>query len=218
MHRTLLTAFSLLLIAAACKSTGVDRSEGTAQAMRQMKSALEDAPAKINAVTASLEELSEEGGDMKAEFAAFTRNVDALSSHRERVRSLRADVESNKAVFTSEWEKGIQVIKNEDLRQRAVERREAVVARFAEVAEVADEGKQEFEPWMEKVLDLRSYLENDLNPSGVDSVSDVVREISDGATSVHESITTLLEELDEIAEAIAAAKPPVETPDKGQGQ
>ena len=45
-------------------------------------------------------------------------------------------------------------------------RRAAVVTKFGEVAKVSASGKAEFEPWMQRV-DVRTYLESDLNPSGV---------------------------------------------------
>jgi hypothetical protein len=216
MNQTRSLPLVLLFAIAACKSpSGVDQAEAAAQSMRDMKKALADAPEKITAVSASLEALAKDGGDMKAKFATFSGQVDALVRHRDNIRSLRKEVDASKALFTSEWEKRMANIKSEDLRKRADERRAGVVTRFAELNKVADSGREEFEPWMQTVLDVRTYLESDLNPAGVASVKDQVRKVRDGAASVNKKINTVVNGLDEMGQAIAAAKPPAPEPAAG---
>jgi hypothetical protein len=207
--KNLLPATMMILLAlTGCQTTGVDQAETAAQSMRNLKKALDDAPAKITAVTASLTELVKEGGDMKAEYRDFGANVDALMSHREHVRSLRSSVEASKATFTNAWAQRLQGIKDAELRERAGKRRDAVMTKFGELSELADASKAEFEPWIQTVVDVRIYLESDLNPSGVASVSDRVKTIDKGAASVNQSLSAVVKELDEMGKAIAAAKPP----------
>src|SRR5262245_23544025 len=171
-------AVLISVIAAGCAATGVDQAESAAQSMRSLKTALEDAPAKIEAVSTSLQTVAKEGTDMKAAFATFSSDVDALGSHREHVRSLRKDVESNKDTFTNAWQQRLASIKDADLRKRAEERRDAVLAKFGELAKNADSSKAEFDPWFDSVVDLRGYLENDLNQSGVASVKAKIKDVT----------------------------------------
>ena len=63
---------------------------------------------------------------------------------------------------------------------------------------------------------LSTYLESDLNPGGVASVSKEVESISSGAASVNEKITSIVSELERIASQIAATKPPPEQPAETQ--
>jgi hypothetical protein len=212
MKRLVPATMTILLALPGCQTTGVDQADAAAQSMHNLKQALEDAPAKITAVTASLTELSKEGGDMKAEFRDFSGKVDALVSHREKVRSLRTDVEASKATFTNAWEQRLQSIKDAELRARASKRRDAVMTKFGALGELADASKAEFEPWIQTVVDVRTYLESDLNPSGVASVSDKVKTIDKGAASVNKSLSSIVKELDEMGKAIAAAKPPPPPP------
>lgn len=206
---------ALLLALTACKSTGVDRSEDAAQAMRDLHAALTDAPQKITAVSASLETLSEEGGDMRAEFATFSDDVDVLIDRRNYIRSLNARLEESRTTFAREWERSHANIQNPDIRARAEQRRTEVVSRLDDLSELADAGREQFEPWMQTVLDVRTYLESDLNPAGVDSVRDLVEQISGNAVAVNQTITALVAQLEQLASAIAAAKPPPETtPDR----
>jgi len=199
----------LLLALVGCKSSsGVDQSEAAAQSMRDLKQGLNDAPDKINAVTSSLEDLVKGGGDMKAEFQKYSENVDAVVAHREKLRALRQQVEDSKKVFAEAWEKRLANIKSEDMRKQAEERRNAVVAKFNDLSKVADAGREEFEPWITTVIDVRTYLESDLNETGVKSMSGQVSKIKNGAASVNKKISTVVKGLDEMAQTIAAAKPP----------
>jgi ABC-type transporter Mla subunit MlaD len=207
-----LLALGCLVLLTGCKSTGVDQSEETAQSMRDLKQALADAPAKITAVSASLEAIAKNGADMKAAFATFSQNVDTLIAHRDRVRSLRAQVDSNRDTFTQAWEKRTAGIEDASLKTRSLERRDAVLTKFDALKQTADAGKAEFEPWMKLVVDVRTYLENDLNPGGVASVDDKIKEISTTAASVNNKITTVVSGLDDMAKAIGAARPPEPEP------
>jgi uncharacterized phage infection (PIP) family protein YhgE len=207
-----LLALSCLILLTGCKSTGVDQSEATAQSMRDLKQALADAPAKITAVSASLEDVAKNGADMRAAFATFSKNVDATIAHRDLVRSLRAKVDANRDTFTQAWEQRTAGIQDASLKKRSMERRDAVLTKFDALKQTADAGKAEFEPWMKTVVDVRTYLENDLNPGGVASVADKIKEISNTAASVNQKITTVVSGLDDMAKAIAATRPPAPEP------
>ena len=147
MTRNLATVIALTLALVSCKSTGVDRAEDAADNILALKNGLEDAPAKITAVSTSLAELTKGSGDMQAQFASFSTSVDSLIHHRDHLRGLRAEVDESRGAFTKAWEERLKAIKSEDLRSRAEERRNAVLAKFAEVAEIGDAGRAEFEPW-----------------------------------------------------------------------
>src|SRR5215471_1394362 len=94
------------------------------------------------------------------------------------------------------------------MRKQAEERRNAVVAKFNDLSKVADAGREEFEPWITTVIDVRTYLESDLNETGVKSMSGQVSKIKNGAASVNKKISTVVKGLDDMAQTIAATKPP----------
>jgi hypothetical protein len=150
---------------------------------------------------------------MKTAYGTFGAKVDALSSHRDYITSLRKKIESARITFLNEWDQRMTEIKDEDLRNRAATRKDAVVARFADLSKLADSTRDEFNPWFDKVNNLRSYLANDLNPTGVSSTKDQVDKIKTGATAVNKSIKALVDELQDMSSRIAAAKPPPPPPD-----
>ena len=201
-------AVGCLVFLTGCASTGVDKSEAAAHSMRDLKQGLADAPAKITAVATSLQDVAKDGVDMKATYATFSRNVDSLIAHRDHLRALRAKVDANRETFTKAWEERMASIQDASLRKLASDRRDAVLVKFEDLNKTADAGKAEFEPWMKLVVDVRTYLESDLNPGGVASVNDKIKEVNSGATSVNQKIATVVTGLDEMSKAIGATKPP----------
>jgi chromosome segregation ATPase len=199
----------LLLVAAGCAApTNIERAESAASLMREMKTALTDAPAKITAVTTALDALAKDGGDMKAEFQTYSKEVDTLLGHRDKLRGLRKEIDKSREEFTAAWETKTKELASEDMRKLAEQRRAEFATKFGELTKVADAGRNEFEPWLQSVLDVRTYLLSDLNPTGVKAVSDQIKKINGGAASVNKKIETVVTGLEQISTAIAAAKPP----------
>ena len=197
----------VLLAFSACHSTGVTRADDTAASMRAMHRELAAAPDKVTAVSKALDELAQDGGDMKAEFAFLGRSVDALVTHRDEIRDLRSKVAASRARYTTAWENDLRSIADADLRRRAEDRHREVVSKFDQLAREADSGRAEFEPWMQRVLDVRTYLENDLTAAGIASVRDRVREIGNGTRAVNNRIAAVLAGLDEMSRTITATRP-----------
>lgn len=211
--RTWAAVLAVTLATAACKSTGADKAEDTSKAMRSLYQSMEAAPAKIDAVTTSLNVLAKGEGDMRKQYDTFVTTVNDVLSHREKIRSLRAQVQANKDEFEKQWQMRLYDIKDAELRERANQRQKEVVAEFSKVSEASEAAKQAFEPWIQNVIDVRTYLENDLNASGVASVKDRVEKISKDAGGVNKSITDTLAKVQELAKKIEANKPPPPPPE-----
>jgi hypothetical protein len=205
--KTIVPAVTFLFALSACATNGVDQAEAAASSMRNLKQALDDTPEKITAVATSLDELAKEGGDMKAEFAAFSRNVDGVLTQREHLRNLRGQVDASKMQFTEAWKTRLATITDADLRKRAEDRRDGVVKKLEALQQTAESGKTDFDNWLKSITDVRTYLESDLNPAGVKSVSDKVRSIGREASSINKYINNVVSGLDEVAQMIAVAKP-----------
>lgn len=198
----------LVLALVGCQTTAVYKADKTVQAMNKQFATLNKAPDQITAVTYSLNELVKEGGDMQTEFKAFNKDVKNLILLRDRFRKLKSKVESSKIAFTNAWAERQLTIEDDDLRNRSIERRSQVIAEFDEVNVLITETSEKFEPWLQKVIDIRTYLESDLNPNGVASIEDVAPRISKDAKPVKSRIDKLIIELDRLSNAMTATKLP----------
>jgi hypothetical protein len=66
---------------------------------------------------------------------------------------------------------------------------------------------------MQQVVDVKKYLENDLNKTGVASVGDQIKQINESASSINKKLQNVVDELDQLAQRLMANKPPPpETP------
>lgn len=199
--------FILILALVGCRSnTGVDKSERAVQGMRARASTLENAPNRIDAVTNALDELIKEGGDMRIEFRTFERSIDNLMSDRKQLRNLTGRVDYSKYAFIEAWEERQLTIRNDEIRIRSRKRHTEVVAKFDEVNRLAAKANVEFDFWLQRVLDIRTFLESDLNPSGVAAIADVAGGISDDAIFIKRRVTTLLTELNAVSDAMAVPR------------
>ena len=199
---------SLLLLLSGCASTGTDKAAYTATAMREVQTELGKGVQDVDAVVQSMNQLAEAGGNMSQEYQAYSRAVDTMEDQAERIRGLRTDMEAREAAFMQDWDNRLTQIRDADLRQRASERRDQAVQRFDELGTKADAARDVFQPWMQSLTDIRTYLQNDLNPTGVESLSDVFDSVNDGAEEIKEQVQGLVSELDTMITAIEAAVPP----------
>lgn len=202
------TALILILTLVGCQTNGVYKADKTVQAMNKKFATIESANDKITAATSSLRELIKEGGDMKTEFKTFDKDVKNLISLQHQFRKLENKLDSSKSAFTDTWAERQLTIKNDELRNRSIKRRSQVTAEFNKVNQSIGKTKAEFDPWLQKVIDIRTYLENDLNPNGVASIKDVAPQVSKDAKPIKSKIDNLIIELKKLSDAMTATKPP----------
>ena len=198
----LILAFALV----GCKTTGIKKSEKAVQSMQAKYLLLKSTPEKITAVTDSLDQLIAEGGDIRTEFKAFEKNINSLMSNRDPLDKLNAKIESSKKAFTRAWQERQLTIKDDEMRNRSRKRYAEVIAQFNEVDRLAAQANMEFNLWMQRVLDIRTYLESDLNPRGIASIADIASEISADAELVKRKITPVITKLDAVIGTMAVPK------------
>ena len=174
--------------------------------MKDIQTQLGRAPNSIVAVVNTLQELGQGTGQMKQQFLAYSNAVNEMHSHAALVRTLRRDLQQQQSAFTKDWAKRLDNIKDADLRQQSADRRDKALAVFKELHVEADVVKAKFDPWLEAVTDLRNYLENDLNPSGVRSVADRIKKVSANAKEITAELATVNKNLAEVIDASSATK------------
>jgi ABC-type transporter Mla subunit MlaD len=196
-----------LSLFAACKSTG-GAASSTVSDLKDLRAELAEGRGAVTGATTALQELAKEGGDMAAEFKTFDKAVDTVAKQSTRVRKITDSIAKRRDAFLQSWDESLATMQNESMRERASERREKVVSTFEDLQESGQEARRSFDAWMSDVVDARTYLENDLNPTGVKSLDKSIKSIVGGADDVNEDMDDLVEKLDEVIEALDAARPP----------
>ena len=140
--------------------------------------------------------------------SGYDRYVDELSSLDQcatRIHELREDAKEHKDTFLQSWQVKLKEISDEDLRQRAEERREHVVSSFEKLASLGDSASQTYKTLYKELGNLKAYLEHDLNPSGVQSVTDKIEGAGKEAEGLKTQIDEIRAELQKFRSAIDTA-------------
>jgi hypothetical protein len=206
--RQLLVAAALVVATAGCQSTGTDQAAKTAGTMQKMATEFDAAPAEVDAVVAALTALIDGKGDMRKDYDAYNKDVAKIESRAERIRGLRKELEGNRDEFAKSWAEHLKTIQSEDLRKRGEQRRDKVIAAFGELTTKGQAVGAIYNPWMTQLIDIKKYLEHDLNPEGVKSIADMTTKVTDGATQLKTELESLNGEFRRVAEAIKSASPP----------
>lgn len=197
----------VLFLLSSCASTGTDKASYTVSAMEAIQTQLGKGVQDVDTVVQRMNDLAEAGGNMSQEYQAYSNAVDSMQDQADRIRGLRQDMDAREAAFMKDWETRLTQIQNADIRQRASDRRDQAVQRFDGLESKADAARDVFQPWMKDLTDIRTYLQNDLNPTGVESLGDVFDRINDGADTIKEQVAGLVTELETMIDAIAVAIP-----------
>jgi len=205
-HVTLLSV--VLLALGACKSTGTDKASSTVTDLKKLQVELGKGQSSIESTIAAMKALSEDGGDMAAEYKAYCNAVDDVESQRDRVRSIRQRLTERREAFLTSWEEGLEGIQNASMKERAMDRQKAIAAQFDKLNESGDVTRAEFDQWFSDLTDARTYLEHDLNPSGVASLKNDFSSLTKRAGKINKVVEEFNSKLGELIVQLEAAKPP----------
>ena len=196
-----------LVLLCSCQMTGVDQTAAATATMKEIQTQLSKAPDSIGTVVETMEKLGTGTGNMQKQFTAYSKAVNAMHSHAALVRTLRRDFQKQRTAFTKDWGTRLEHIKDADLRKQAADRRDKALAAFKKLSDEADVVKAKFDPWMDNVKDVQQYLENDLHPSGVRSVTEQIKNAEAIATEIKAEFATLNKNLTEVVDNMSATKP-----------
>lgn len=194
----------LLVLLAGCQSTGVATSSATVKSLTEVRDALSHSEDKVDNVVQSLNALAKVEGDMKGQWRNYEKAVTAVEADSKRVSELRDEAKERKAAYLKGWEERMINIKDADLRMRAEERRDAATKELDELGKQVDEARDSYRQWMANVVDIRTYLESDLNHAGVQSVADKIEKVTAGAGSLKKEIGDVIGGLDKTIASMRA--------------
>lgn len=88
-----------------------------------------------------------------------------------------ADMKAQGQACFTQWEKPLARIKDPQIRQLATSQKTKLEATFDDIRKVTQPLKEQFDPWLSDMKDLRTYLSNDLTVSGVDTAKSLFTKV-----------------------------------------
>jgi hypothetical protein len=197
-----------------CKSTGYDRTSGTVSTMEQIVKDLNAGKQQIDKTVASLKRVVETADtDPRPAFQEFSKDVTTVESIASRVRGRAESMRKQTDAHYAAWEKELTKMSSEDLRDRSQERMDLMKKEFAKIDEAFQKTSEAYDPFIADLKDVRLYLEQDLNPTGIKSASDVIKKTEKDATTLESRVDKAISVIEEVKKKVAPLQqaPPAES-------
>lgn len=183
--RTARFGLGLLLVAfvsAACATTGFQRSSNIADTMAKQTQIAQEAKPQVDAMLASLEELTRAQGDMRPAFQKFSDTLDDTEKVAARTRKTGQTIREKEADYFTEWQKESAQITNPQIKAATEARQGEVKTKLASLSQTGKTAGDLYDPFISDMKDIRTYLSNDLTTSGVKKIEPTIQKArQDGA-------------------------------------
>jgi hypothetical protein len=202
---------ALALLASACQSSSSGKGEATGKNVTKAADEIQLGITQLDATVAALTSLvTQPGPDLGPQFKTFSKSLDQLESTAKKVRDAAASMDAKGKAYFTEWDAQIAAIQNEDIRERSADRRKAVEAGFKDIQGDYGEARDDFQPLMNDLKDIRMALEADLTMSGIEVVKKSVKKVNGQAEDVKETLQDLADRFRKLGVSLSKAGPALE--------
>lgn len=176
------------VVGAAGCSSGYKQGSKTSESVMTASQAIEDGRAQIDKVTASLNKLvNAQNQDLRPLFKDYSSNVDKLDSIAKDVKKRAEEMKSKGQAYFKEWDAELAKINNEDIKTRSADRRTDVEQSFQRLSDASQKLKSVYQPLMSDLQDIRTALNNDLTPAGVQNIKPIAERVISEAAQVKDA-------------------------------
>ncbi len=176
----------------------------TASGLKASAERIEAARAKVDDLLTSLNDLSTNPApDLRPQYTRFSAAVDEVESMAKAVAKSAEDMTAKGQAFFDEWDKKLATIKNEDIKARSTQRKEAVVASLESVKAGFQQARATFQPYMSDLKDIQAALKIDLTKAGLESVKPDIAKANQDAVPLKDAVTKLVAEFKTLGVALS---------------
>ena len=197
-HVTLATlaAAGLLLAPTGCATRGYEKAAATSDAITEAASQVELAQRQLSEATSALQALSAQPDrELRSAFERYRTAVADLENTVGAVREQTNQMEKQGREYFNTWDVRLSEIRNEDIRARSADRQREVTEQFAEIQRRYQDARQQLDPLMSNLRDIRSALGIDLTPAGLQEARPFIERSDTAATTAREALARLAESL-----------------------
>ncbi len=192
------TALGGLLALCLVGCTTPNPSKGNAAAL-SMQRAASEVRSESNAVELTMKALNElqnePGGDLRQPFRHYCSALDRLTAAARKTEATGNRMAQRNAAYLTAWDKNLQTIDYEHIRELSQTRRGEVSERFQAVNQRYQESQKAVQPLISYFRDIRTALATDLTSGGMQSLKEVVANADRNATNVQTALAALEQEL-----------------------
>jgi hypothetical protein len=194
-------------------SKGYTRATATTSRIDDVRTELELLKIQIDTTSGSVKGLLEGGDqDLRPLYASFVKQISRLEAGANRLDDRVARMREQGRDYYVAWDSEIDTISDPETREQSRARQDQARERFRELVSTVEEVKAVMEPYLTDLRDVQSFLNNDLNPSGVAAISDKALMAADEGETLKAHIDRVTAELEEVNAAISPVPVAVEEP------
>ena len=208
------------ILATACASSGVDRTDSLMKSLDGLATASSTARADVEKVTATLKGFSEAAAtDPRGALKQYQAEVGKVAGSRSAVSSAGTSVRQAMDAHFAAWEKDANQMSNSDIREASMKRRDEARETMGALEPKIAESAKMFDSYISNLRDIEKLLGTDLSAGGVEAASSAMGKAADQAEDVAEALQKVEESANELRTKLgvpASPKPnePAKEPSK----
>lgn len=171
----------------------VSRVEDSRQALQQTKMHMQDALAAAYAIGQT------EGGKLESDFQRLDSQVKETGEKIIEFRKRMADMNKTSDEFFTSWTMELDKYATEEFRKRSEVRLKETRGRYNRVATAMQRPDEKLNPFWAQLHDLALFLNHNLNPQGVASIKNALKQLNAEAAELYKLIDVAVKEADQFA-------------------
>jgi hypothetical protein len=167
----------------------------------QIKSELLESKAQIQTTTDALTTLQKSTqADASANYNKFTEEYLKLQAKSDAVKARADDLKAKTSAYYALWSKQVDV-ENPDLKRQAVQQKSDAERVYNSIRSDMELARISFQPYMANLKDVGKYLQGNLSPASLQSVSDLATKATSQSKEVNGHIDAIIASIDKMAAA-----------------
>lgn len=213
--RALLCRFAALAISlpvpfvGGCASSANEKGTQTSESIQTVASELRTTSDRIGSTLTKLNTLATtKTGDARPLFKSYSESLESLTSAAKAVQAHADKMKATGDQYFADWDKKLAEINNEDIKARSQARREEVRAQFARIRTLYGNARDQFQPFMANLRDIRSALNTDLTQTGIAALDPSIKQAGVEGAAVRSTIESLIKEFDALGVEMSSKAAP----------
>jgi len=196
--RITIFAFVAAVCLAGCKSTSYKKGDAAANSLETAAAEVQAESRALDLTMGSLKDLNNDAGpDLKLQFQHFSTCLDKLVSAAHRTELTGQRMAEKNAAFLLAWQKQLDQMQYEHVRDVSQTRMVEVSNRFDTVNRRYQDSQAVVQPMIGYLVDVRHALNADLTKEGLTSINSVMQNAENNALKVQTALGALSTELAE---------------------
>lgn len=185
--------FGSMMYLTGCATTGTQRAENTSATMKTVEQDIKLAVAQIDVTAASLEELVKPGQtDEKKAFKKYSSDVDKMESLGNKMLVHTDKMSAQGKEYFEEWQKQGNAYKNSEIQALSEQRHADSSTALVKISEASVGVKGAFKSYLSDIVEIRTYLSNDLTAKGIESITPISQKAVTDGNSLKEAAAPVL--------------------------